>query len=528
MMRAPLLRSAAMALAFTSSACSLAPKYVTPAAPVTPGWPVGDAYLLQSEANLPVVSYAEIFRDPRLQQLIAGALGNNRDIRVAAANLAAARAQVRVVRADQFPALGVRGSATYAERGNSNSTTGTTTGNTGTGGAGTGTGNASTGNTGTGNTGAGTGNSGAGGTGAGLVTTTSSRNGWTFSAQGVASSFEIDFFGKYANATEAQRNTALASEASARTVRLGLIADLAQAWATYGSDRDLMTLAEATARNAQRSVDLTSLRLKGGVAPRTDLRQAEQVLETARGDLAQQKAALAQDANVMRLLVGAEFDEALLPANIGEVVNTLATLPAGTSSQVLLRRPDVVQAEYELRSANADIGVARAQLFPSISLSGVLGFASNALSSLFSGGAFSWSAGADASYSIFNAGGRRANVKVSQARRDAALASYERAIQVAFREVADALADQGTLGERLRAASANTAAAADTATLSEARYRFGVDNFLSSLDAQRSLYSAQRSEIATRLAVATNRVTLYRVLGGDAATATPAEAPRSR
>jgi multidrug efflux system outer membrane protein len=179
-----------------------------------------------------------------------------------------------------------------------------------------------------------------------------------------------------------------------------------------------------------------------------------------------------------------------------------------------------------LRAANADIGVARAQLFPSISLTSILGLASNALSALFDKGSFNWSAGADASWSIFNAGGRRANVNVSKAQRDAALAAYQGAVQTAFREVADALADQGTLSERLRAARANTAAAADTAKLTDARYRFGVDAFLSSLDAQRSLYTSQRSLIGTRLELATNRVTLYRVLGGDEATATPADPPR--
>ena len=488
-----------LALGTALGACSLAPKYTTPLPPVSQTWPVGDAYLAQSEATLPVVSYTEVFRDPRLQQLIARALENNRDLRVAAANLAAARAQVRVIRADQFPAIGVSGSATYSDRGNSRTVTS----------AGPGTG------TGAGGTGGGTG-----------VTTVNSNSGWTYSVQGGVSSFELDFFGKYANATEAQRNTALATEAAARTVRLGLIADLAQAWATYGADRDRLAIAQATAKAAARSVELTSARLRGGIAPRTDLRQAEQILETARGDVAEQQTALAQDANVARLLVGAEIEDALLPASIGEVIASVAPLPAGTSSQVLLRRPDVVQAEYELRAANADIGVARAQLFPSISLTSVLGFASTALSSLFSGGAFNWSAGGDASYSVFNAGGRVANVDVSKAQRDASLASYERAIQTAFREVADALADEGTLGERLRAASANTAAAADTAKLTDARYRYGVDSFLSSLDAQRSLYSAQQSEIATRLALATNRVTLYRVLGGDAATATPATAPR--
>jgi multidrug efflux system outer membrane protein len=486
MIRKRALTGASLALAL--SACSLAPKYVSPALPVAETWPAGDVYLAQSEATLPAVSHAEIFRDPRLQQLISRAMDNNRDLRIAAANLTAARAQVRVVRADQFPAIGVTGSATYSEAGSNNGGT-TNPGNPG--------------------------------------TNVNSRSGWNYSAQGGVSSFEVDLFGRLANATESQRNAALATEATARTVRLGLIADLAQAWATYGADRDLLAIAEATVGIAERSVELTRLRLRGGIAPRTDLRQAEQVLETARGDVAEQRTALAQDANVIRLLVGAEYDETLLPASVSEVIASLAVVPAGTSSQVLLRRPDVVEAEYDLRSANADIGVARAQLFPTISLTGLAGFASSALSSLFSGGAFRWSGGADASYSLFNAGGRVANVAVSRAQRDAALAAYERAIQVAFREVSDALADQGTIAERLRSANANTAAAEDTARLTEARYRYGVEGFLSNLDAQRSLYAARRSEIATRLAAASNRVTLYRVLGGDAATASRA-APVTR
>ncbi|MGB3844488.1 MAG: TolC family protein, partial [Sphingopyxis sp.] len=255
--------------------------------------------------------------------------------------------------------------------------------------------------------------------------------------------------------------------------------------------------------------------LEGGVAPRTDLRQAEQVLATAEGDLALQTAAVAQDENLIRLLVGADYDKALLPASLAEVRASIAALPAGTSSQILLRRPDVVQAEYLLRAANGDIGVARARLFPTISLTGLLGFASDALSSLFTGDAFRLSAGADASLSIFDAGGRRAGVAESEAQRDAALAAYEGAIQAAFREVADALADQGTLGERLRAAQANSEAAADTARLTDARYRGGVDSFLSSLDAQRSLYGARRNEIAVQLAAVRNRITLYRALGGD-------------
>lgn len=466
------MKSIAIVPALALGACSMAPTYVRPDAPVPPSWPVGDAYLAQAEAALPVVSYNEIFRDPRLQKLIGEALANNRDLRVAAANVAAARAQVRVVRSNQFPEVGASGGATYSDRSSSRS-----------------------------------------------AVSSGNSNGWTYSVQGGVSGFELDLFGKLANATEAQRDTALSTEAAARTVRLGLVSDLALAWATYAADRDLLRIADATATNAERSVDLTSARLKGGVAPRTDLRQAQQILETARGDLSRQQTALAQDINAIRLLVGADFDQSLLPEDIREVNEGLAVLPSGTSSQVLLRRPDVISAEYDLRAANADIGVARAQLFPSISLTGLLGFASDALSSLFTGGAFSATAGADASWSIFNAGGKAANVDVAKARRDAALASYEKAIQTAFSEVADALADQGTLASRLRSAEAFTEAASDTATLTEARYKHGIDSYLDNLDAQRSLYSARRSEVAVRLAAAANRITLYRVLGGDQSSA---------
>ncbi|MFZ2981590.1 MAG: TolC family protein, partial [Sphingobium sp.] len=191
-------------------------------------------------------------------------------------------------------------------------------------------------------------------------------------------------------------------------------------------------------------------------------------------------------------------------------------LPAGLDSSILLRRPDVMQAEYELRAANAEIGAARAAMFPRISLTGLASLASTALSSLFTGGAFSYSAGADVSYSIFSGGGARAGVAQSKAQRDAALATYEKAIQSAFREVADALARRGTINDQFRANRNRVEAAADTYRLTDARYRGGIDTFLSSLDAQRSLYSARRSDIATQLVRASNLVSLYRALGGDA------------
>ena len=461
MTRVLLLGAATLAL----GACSLAPKYVQPAAPVPASWPVGDAYLVQSEAALPRVTLDQLFRDPRLQALIEQALANNRDLRVAAANVAAARAQVRVTRSAQFPAIGISGSGDYTD--------------------------------------------------GGIAGGVASGGRESYALQAGVSAFELDLFGRLANATAADRDRAFSTEAVARTVRLALVADLAEAWTNHAADRELLGIARETADSARRSVTLTRARLEGGVAPRTDLRQAEQVLATAEGDLALQTAAVAQDENLIRLLVGADYDKALLPQDLDEVSASIATLPAGTNSQVLLRRPDVVEAEYLLRAANADIGVARARLFPTISLTGLLGFASDALGSLFTGDALRFSAGADASLSIFDAGGRRAGVAVSEAQRDAALASYERAIQTAFREVADALADQGTLGERLRAARANTEAAADTARLTDARSRGGVDSFLSSLDAQRSLYSARRAQIAVELAAVRNRITLYRSLGDD-------------
>jgi len=450
------------------SACSLAPSTQLPAAPVPQSWPVGDAYLAQSEAGLPEVTYSEIFTDPRLQQVIGLALANNRDVRVAAANLAAARAQVRVTRSAQFPTVDVSGSATEARNSSGSSTI--------------------------------------------------SRGGTNeyYALQGAVASYELDLFGKLANATRSQRDNALATEAAARAVRLGLIADIADAWAGYAADKDLLAIAEATARNAEDSVQLTTLRLQGGIAPRTDLAQAQQVLAAAQLAIGEQTTALAQDRNLLRLLVGAEVEPELLPNSLGEIAPSFAALPAGLNSSVLLRRPDVIEAEFRLRAANADIGVARAELFPSLSLTGILGLASTALADLFTGGAFHFSAGANAGYTIFG-GGKRANVEVSEAQRDAALASYEKAIQSAFRETADALADQGTLGQRKEAAQANVEAAETNATLTDARYRGGIDSFLDSLIAQRALFAARQQLTAIELANLNNRVTLYRVLGGDKA-----------
>lgn len=458
------MRRGTFLIALMLGACSMEPKYVQPDLPVPPSWPVGDAYLRQSEVALPQVTYREIFGDTRLQGLIGEALANNRDLRVAAANVAAARAQYRIQRAERFPQIDANGRATYTD------------------------------------------GPSAGGSG----------NSASFAANVGVTAFEIDLFGRLASLTRAEQNRYFATEAAARATRLTLVGDIADAWLGYAADASLLQIAQETAASAERSIGLTRARLEGGVAPRSDLRQAEQVLATAQADVAEQRTALAQDVNALQLLVGAPIDPATLPRSIDEVGETIGDLPAGLDSRILLRRPDIVQAEYELRAANAEVGAARAALFPTISLTGALGFASDALSGLFTNGAFTWNGGGSASYSIFRAGAGRAGLALSKAQRDAALATYERAIQSGFREVSDALARQGTIEDQLRADRTQVEAAADSYRLADARYRGGVEGFLSSLDAQRSLYSAQRSLAQTMLVRTSNRVALYRSLGADA------------
>lgn len=459
------MRGALLIVPAMLSGCALAPNYVRPAAPVPPSWPIGDAYLRQSEAALPVLTHRDVFVDARLRQLIAVALANARDLRIAAANVAVARERVRIQRAAQLPIVGANAGATFADNGSSANNGG--------------------------------------------------QSGQRFSVDVGVTAFELDLFGRLASLTRAEQERYFATEAAARATRIALIGDIADAWSTYAADAALLQIAQKTAAAAERSVALTRARLTGGVAPRTDVRQAEQVLATARADFAQQRTALAQDVNLLQLLVGAPIDPKLLPQTIDDLDAAIVTLPAGVSSDLLLRRPDVLQAEYELRAADATIGAARAALFPRISLTGVLGFASNALSALFTNGSFNRSADTSVGYNIFSGGAARAGVRQTRAQRDAALAAYERAMQTAFRETADALARQGTIADQIAANRLLVDAAADTARLTEARYRGGIDPYLSSLDAQRALYASQRTQVATRLARASNLVSLYRALGGE-------------
>jgi multidrug efflux system outer membrane protein len=300
-----------------------------------------------------------------------------------------------------------------------------------------------------------------------------------------------------------------------RTARLTLVGEIASTYLTLATDRSLLAIANDTQASALKSVDLTRARLRGGVAPRTDLRQAETVLDQARADAANLITVVAQDRNALELLVGGPVSDAELPLSIESVDTLLRELPAGLDSRILLRRPDVVEAEYRLRATNARIGAARANFFPTISLTALAGLASNALSTLFTGGAFNWSVAPSVSLPLFDGGANRGNLAFANAQRELAVAQYKQTVQTAFREVADALARRGTIDRQAQAQIDLEAAARDSDFLAEARYREGIDPFLSRLDTQRTLYSARRALASARLLRADNLVTLYRVLGGD-------------
>jgi len=478
------MKRIAALLALTAlTGCTLEPHYARPAPTIPPHFPQGDAYLRQSEATLPGVSYRDVFRDPRLQAIIAQALANNQDLAQALANIQSARALYRVQRADIFPPIDASGGVTLRH----NPDNGTPSGGQGNGGAG------------------------------GGVSGGSSNGGHTtsYDIQAGTTAWEIDLFGRLRSLSHSAFDQYLASEAAARATRLTLVADIANAWLKLGADRSLLAIAEDTEKSAQVSVDLTQARLNGGVAPRTDLRQAQTVLATAQADRARQQTLVAQDINALQLLIGAPPAEASLPSSIEDADGSLAELPAGLDSSILLRRPDVVEAEYQLRAANARIGAARAAFFPRVALTAVAGLASGGLSSLFTGGAFNWTVAPSATLPIFDWGANAGNLAYSKAQRDADLAAYQKAIQTAFRETADALARRGTIDTEVAADQLNLTAAQDTFTLDTARYKQGIDPYLNTLVSQRTFYAARQTMVAIRLTRAQNLVSLYQVLGGD-------------
>lgn len=473
----------ALAIAVTAGAlagCTLEPTYVRPA-PATPAiWPVGAAYPPAGQAPPPSLSYRDVFRDPHLQTIIANALANNQDLRAALANVGIARAQYRVQRAQLLPKIDATVSAAESQSR----------------------------------------------TQAAGANTSKRQINRSFDADVGFSAFELDLFGRLRSLNHAAQEQYLASEAAERSARLTIVAEVASAYLNLATDRSLLAVAADTEASAARSVELTRALLTGGIAPRSDLRQAQTVLDQARSDRANLTTLVAQDRNALELLVGAPVSDAELPASIESVDGLLTEAPAGLDSRILLRRPDVAQAEYQLRAANAEIGAARAAFFPAISLTALAGVASPALSALFNGDNFVWSAQAAAAQTLFDGGANRGNLAAAKARRDLAVAQYQKAIQTAFREVADALARRGTINDQMTAQADLEAAATDSYALAQARYKEGIDPFLNALDAQRTLYGARQALAATRLIRADNLVTLYRSLGGDLLVDTAADPKR--
>ncbi|WBS01547.1 efflux transporter outer membrane subunit [Pseudoduganella sp. SL102] len=450
--------------------CSLAPTYERPAAPVTPAWPQGDAYQ-PSAASADAkgaydVQWREFIADEQLEKLVELALANNRDLRVSILNIEAARAQYGVQRADRVPNV-----------------------------------NASVGQT------------------AQRVPANSSATGEAYISRQYSAglgipAFELDFFGRVKNLSEAALQQYLGTEEARRSQQISLVAEVANAWLTLAADQERLRLAQDTLKSQQISYELSKRRFEAGATSGLDMYEAQTSVETARSDVAVYTAQVAADQNALALLAGAPVPAELLPQGALQSVTQLAELPEGVPSEVLQRRPDVLAAERTLQANNANIGVARAAFFPSISLTASAGAASGDLSNLFKAGAGTWSFIPQLNLPIFAGGRNQANLDLARANRDIALAQYERAIQSAFREVSDALAQRGTIDERVASQAALVEASGKSYRIHEQRYQKGAESYLNALVSQRNLYAAQQTYISARLAKASNQVTLYKVLGG--------------
>ncbi|MGC4008285.1 MAG: AdeC/AdeK/OprM family multidrug efflux complex outer membrane factor [Pseudomonas sp.] len=483
------MRKSLLSLAIAAgvlSGCSLIPDYERPEAPVAAAYPQGDAYAAAQPATAGAdIGWREFFKDPQLQRLVEVSLENNRDLRVAALNIEAYRAQYRIQRADLFPAVdaGFDGSRQRLPADLSS-------------------------------------------TGSSMI---SSQYGVTLGV----TSWEVDLFGRLRALRDQALEQYFATEEAQRSTQTSLVANVANAYLTLRADQAQLQLTRDTLGTYQKSYDLTKRSYDVGVASALDLRQAQTSVESARATLAQYTRLVAQDQNALVLLLGSGLP-ADLPQGRGLGDELLATVPAGLPSDLLQRRPDILQAEHQLKAANANIGAARAAFFPNISLTANAGTLSPDLGGLFDGGSGTWLFKPSISLPIFNAGSLRASLDLAKVQKDINVAQYEKAIQTAFSEVADGLAARGTFNEQLQAQRALVDASSEYYRLADKRYRTGVDNYLTLLDAQRSLFSAQQQLITDRLNQLTSEVNLYKALGGGwqatAAQAKPIsnEAPEGR
>jgi len=461
-MTRPRLHSVAsgVALALSLAGCTtMIPTYERPAAPVAAAYPGAAAAQAPAGAAASDIEWQSYFGDARLKRLIEVALSNNRDLRVAVLNIEQARAQYQVRRADELPTVGIGA--------------------------------------------AGSRQPGAGGS---IVS--------AYSAGLSVTAYELDFFGRVRSLSQAALAQYLGTEEARKNVQIALISSVANIYLNLLADDELIEVTRRTLATREDSLRLTKLKFDAGAASELDYRQAESLLEGARVTLAQLTRQRAFDENALVLLLGQPLP-ADLPQGRGIASQTLIKeLPAGLPSEVLARRPDVRQAEQQLIAANANIGAARAAFFPRITLTGSAGSASSELSGLFKSGSAAWTFMPQLLLPIFDSGRNQANLDAANISRDIALAQYEKAIQTAFREVADALAGRATLGEQLRAQEAQANAETVRFKLADLRYRNGAASYLDVLDAQRSLFAAQQALVQAQAQQVQNQVTLYKVLGG--------------
>jgi outer membrane protein, multidrug efflux system len=467
-----LLRSFAplTAALVASLACNLAPNYQRPALSVPDGFEPAPVAAGGAEASGSVaaadIDWRSFFADERLRTLIAQALGDNRDLRVAVLDIERARAQYGIQRSQFFPNISVDGNVT-AQR-----------------------------------------------TPQGYQGAPAAQTSHSYNATIGFSAYELDLFGRVRNLNDQALQLYLSTREARRATQISLVAEVANAWLTWGADRELLSLARETLRARGEAYALMQQRFALGNASQLSLRQLETSLDIARIDVSRYVGQAQLDRHALELLVGSPVKEELAPQGVAEQINPLPELPAGLPSEVLLRRPDLLQSEHQLRAATANIGAARAAFYPRISLTASAGTSSNELSNLFTRGWGLWSFIPQISLPIFNGGANQANLDDAQAAQGIAVAQYEKAIQVAFREVADALTLRSTLSEQLSAEQSLVEANDDALRLSSARFSGGIDSYIEVLDAQRSLYSAQQTLINTRLSRLSNGVTLYKALGG--------------
>ena len=456
----PYLRFTPLAAALLLAGCSLIPTYQRPAAPVPEQWPASTGQEVGKVADA-APDWKTFFADESLRELIGIALEHNRDLRVAVLGLQQARAQLGIRSADQWPTLNAALSGSRAPNG-------------------------------------------------------SGEIAKSYSGGLLVTAYELDFFGRVASLKEQALAQYLASEAGSRSARIALISGVAQAWIALLADSEQQELARRTLDTREDSLKLTRLRFEHGAASELELRLAESLAEGARVALEQSARQRAQDENALALLLGQPLPAGLrAPLQPGKLdALQLPALAAGLPSQLLARRPDIQQAEQQLIAANASIGAARAAFFPRISLTAGIGSASKELSGLFKDGSWGFTLAPQLLLPIFDAGRNQAGLDSARAGREIALAQYEKAIQSAFREVADALAGRETLARQLAAQQAQAAADARRLELTGLRLRHGAASELDWLDAQRSDFASQQALLQTRLAWWQNQVALYKVLGG--------------